>query len=203
MVTFVSYYRREILSTNKTIRRNFLKGVAGAGFIASTPEFAFAAKEKPPEKKRPQEGDFLAFQKGEKKGEIIREEHVPMEGPVVMAFPMDPETGIIRKKSRLNQVLILRVEPSSLSEETQVNAVNGIVAYSSVCSHQGCVINTWNEEKQRILCMCHGSGFDARNEGKALNGPAVRRLAGLPLTTQDGVLVVREKFNGRVGAKKK
>ena len=203
MVTFVSYYRREILSTNKTIRRNFLKGVAGAGFIASTPEFAFAAKEKPPEKKRPQEGDFLAFQKGEKKGEIIREEHVPMEGPVVMAFPMDPETGIIRKKSRLNQVLILRVEPSSLSEKTQVNAVNGIVAYSSVCSHQGCVINTWNEEKQRILCMCHGSGFDARNEGKALNGPAVRRLAGLPLTTQDGVLVVREKFNGRVGAKKK
>ncbi|SVD52264.1 uncharacterized protein METZ01_LOCUS405118, partial [marine metagenome] len=173
VVTFVSYYRREILSTNKTIRRNFLKGVAGAGFIASAPEFAFAAKEKPPEKKRPQEGDFLAFQKGEKKGEIIREEHIPMGGPVVMAFPMDPETGTIRKKSRLNQVLILRVEPSSLSEETQVNAVNGIVAYSSVCSHQGCVINTWNEEKQRILCMCHGSGFDARNEGKALNGPAV------------------------------
>jgi len=191
------------LSTNKTIRRNFLKGVAGASFIASAPEFAFAAKEKPPEKKRPQEGDFLVFQKGEKKGEIIREEHVPMGGPVVMAFPMDPETGTIRKKSRLNQVLILRVEPSSLSEKTQVNAVNGIVAYSSVCSHQGCVINTWNEEKQRILCMCHGSGFDARNEGKALNGPAVRRLAGLPLTTQDGILVVREKFNGRVGAKKK
>ena len=191
------------MGTNKTIRRTFLKGAVGAGFIVSAPEIALAAKEKPPEKKRPQEGDFLAFQKGEKKGEIVREEDIPMEGPVVMAFPMDPETGIIRKKSRLNQVLILRVEPSSLSEETQVNAVNGIVAYSSVCSHQGCVINTWNKEKQRILCMCHGSGFDARNEGKAINGPAVRRLAGLPLTTQDGVLVVREKFNGRVGAKKK
>ena len=59
---------------------------------------ALAAKEKPPEKMRPQEGDFLAFQKGDKKGEIIREEHVPMGGPVVMAFPMDPATGIIRKK---------------------------------------------------------------------------------------------------------
>jgi len=126
-----------------------------------------------------------------------------MEGPVVMAFPMDPETGIIRKKSRLNQVLILRVEPSSLSDKTQVNAINGIVAYSSVCSHQGCVINTWNKEQQRIMCMCHGSGFDARNEGKAINGPAIRRLAALPLSSQDGVLVVREKFNGRVGAKRK
>jgi|TARA_Y100000758_G_scaffold37954_1_gene24805 rieske iron-sulfur protein len=191
------------LGTNKTIRRNFLKGAVGAGFVASAPGIALAAKEKPPEKKRPQEGDFLAFQKGEKKGEIVREEDVPMEGPVVMAFPMDPETGIIRKKSRLNQVLILRVEPSSLSDKTQVNAINGIVAYSSVCSHQGCVINTWNKEQQRIMCMCHGSGFDARNEGKAINGPAIRRLAALPLSSQDGVLVVREKFNGRVGAKRK
>ena len=51
--------------------------------------------------------------------------------------------------------------------------------------------------------MCHGSGFDARNEGKAINGPAIRRLAALPLSSQDGVLVVREKFNGRVGAKRK
>ena len=191
------------MSNNKTIRRDFLKGVVGAGVIASAPQVALAAKEKPPEKMRPQEGDFLAFQKGDKKGEIIREEHVPMGGPVVMAFPMDPATGIIRKKSRLNQVLLLRVEPSSLSEKTLVNAINGIVAYSSVCSHQGCVINTWNDEQQRIMCMCHGSGFDARNEGKAINGPAIRRLAGLPLGSDDGVLVVREKFNGRVGAKKK
>ena len=65
------------------------------------------------------------------------------------------------------------------------------------------MINTWNDEQQRIMCMCHGSGFDARNEGKAINGPAIRRLAGLPLGSDDGVLVVREKFNGRVGAKKK
>ena len=191
------------MGTNNTIRRNFLKGVAGAGLVMSTPQIALAAKEKPPEKKRPQEGDFLAFQKGEKKGEIIREADVPLGGPVVMAFPMDPESGIIRKKSRLNQVLLIRVEPSSLSEETTANAVDGIVAYSSVCSHQGCVINTWNDEQQRIMCMCHGSGFDARNEGKAINGPAVRRLAGLPLTSQDGILVVREKFNGRIGAKKR
>ena len=190
------------MSTNKTIRRNFLKGMAGAGFIASAPQVAFGAKEKPPEKKRPQEGDFFAFQKGEKKGEIVREEDVPLGGPVVMAFPMDPESGIIRKKSRLNQVLILRVDHASLSEKTQANAVNGIVAYSSVCSHQGCVINTWNKEQQRIMCMCHGSGFDARNEGKAINGPAIRRLAGLPLTSQEGILVVREQFNGRIGAKK-
>ena len=191
------------MGTNNTIRRNFLKGMAGAGLAISTPQIALAAKEKPPEKKRPQEGDFLAFQKGEKKGEIIREADVPLGGPVVMAFPMDPESGIIRKKSRLNQVLLIRVEPSTLSEETTANAVDGIVAYSSVCSHQGCVINTWNDEQQRIMCMCHGSGFDARNEGKAINGPAVRRLAGLPLTSQDGILVVREKFNGRIGAKKR
>ena len=52
-------------------RRTFLKGMAGAGLAISTPQIALAAKEKPPEKKRPQEGDFLAFQKGERKGDSI------------------------------------------------------------------------------------------------------------------------------------
>jgi len=48
---------------------------------------------------------------------------------------------------------------------------NGIYAFSSICTHEGCDMRTSGGVKgSQILCSCHGSRFDAN--GNVLQGPA-------------------------------
>lgn len=187
------------MDTQRTRRRDFLKTIAGAGYVISAPKLAAAAQEKPPEKMRPQEGDLLTFRKGKRRGEIIREEDIPLNGPVVTAFPQDPATRIIRKGSRLNQIILLRLEPDTIQESSQPNAANGIVAYSAICTHKACLVDIWDKKNRQLICMCHGSRYDPTNKAKALNGPAIRRLASLPLRIENGEIIVGGKFDGKVG----
>ena len=123
---------------------------------------------------------------------------VPDTG-TLRALPKDPESGVVRDGSRLNQVLLLRKDPDSLSSRTAEGAVSGILAYSSVCTHTGCNIDERLSEAGRLVCPCHGSEFDPRDRAKVMGGPAPRRLAQLPLEIAEGRLVVRRGFSGRVG----
>jgi len=187
------------LNTDDTGRREFIKTIVGIGCVISAPETAFSANEKPPKKMRPQEGDRLTFRKGKRKGEIIREEDVPLNGPVVTAFPQDPETGVIRKESRLNQVILVRLEPDVIKESSQPNAANGIVAYSAICTHKACIVDNWDKRNSQLMCMCHGSRYDPTDKAKALKGPAIRRLPSLPIKIEEGEIIVSGTFDGKVG----
>lgn len=46
---------------------------------------------------------------------------------------------------------------------------NGIVAFSAICPHLGCIIK-WDGEKREFPCPCHNSSFTM--EGKVIGGPA-------------------------------
>ncbi|OPF75198.1 FeS-binding protein [Streptomyces antioxidans] len=59
-------------------------------------------------------------------------------------------------------------------------------AFSAVCTHAGCVVDTVEDGK--INCPCHGSQFDART-GKVVQGPAERPLPPIPVTAKGGRLV--------------
>lgn len=59
-------------------------------------------------------------------------------------------------------------------------------AFSATCTHQGCTVSS--VENGSILCPCHGSAFDA-STGEPTAGPAVRPLAPVPVTVQDGRVV--------------
>jgi len=59
-------------------------------------------------------------------------------------------------------------------------------AFSAVCTHRGCVVDS--VENGKISCPCHGSVFDART-GKVLQGPAVAPLPSVPVRTKGGKLV--------------
>jgi Rieske Fe-S protein len=48
-----------------------------------------------------------------------------------------------------------------------------IKAYSTTCTHAGCLIS--HENNGLLICPCHGSVYDAHN-GKPLKGPAVKPL---------------------------
>ncbi|MEY4444380.1 MAG: hypothetical protein RL301_459 [Actinomycetota bacterium] len=52
---------------------------------------------------------------------------------------------------------------------------NGFFAYSSVCTHQGCLVQ-YNSVKRELHCPCHGAAFDPYNGAKVIQGPATRPL---------------------------
>ena len=95
---------------------------------------------------------------------------------------------------------MIRLPADSLAAETRARAVNGVVAYSSICSHAQCPVTEWRPEQGRLHCPCHNSEYDPRDEAKVVQGPAQRKLAALPLALNDGVLTVAEPFIGKVGA---
>jgi Rieske Fe-S protein len=148
---------------------------------------------------RPQIGDQFAFATGAQKGNTVTPADVVAGGPPVTAFPRDSRTGVSRDGSRLNQVLLLRLGLGELTEETRGRAADGIVAYSGVCTHEGCDVTIWKPETQHLGCPCHESEFDPRDGARVVGGPAPRRLPALPLGIVEGALTARGGFSARPG----
>jgi len=177
--------------------------LATAAGAAACPS-ARADDDQPGSDERPQKADVLVFAEGERAGEVIKPEDLKLDGPPVRAWPKDPKTSVVRKGSRLNEVLIIRLDPAELDDETRARFADGIVAYSDTCTHAGCPITAWVKgatgDKNVFKCFCHNSEFDPRQGAQVVFGPATRRLAALPLTTADGSLTVAATFVGKVGA---
>ena len=178
-------------------RRTVLKGAVG---IASLPLIEVAAAAEP-KAMRPQAGDVLTFAYGERKGQIVTVADLELGGPQQFAWAMDPQTKTVRDGSRLNQVLLIRLEHEELSPETKTDSADGVVAYSSVCTHQGCDVSQWHAEKKMLLCVCHGSEFYPKDKAAVTFGPAPRRLPRLPVKLVEGQLHVAGGFRGKPGFK--
>ena len=148
---------------------------------------------------RPQPNDRFVFVVGERKGRVISLEDLPPGGAPLTGYPMDAATGIVRDDSRLNQVLLVRLDPGVLDAQTRARAAEGIVAYSAVCTHTGCDAWDWQAASGTVKCPCHFSEFDLKAGARVLNGPAQRRLPSLPLKIADGAPVVAAGFVGRPG----
>ena len=70
------------------------------------------------------------------------------------------------------------------------------VAYSVVCTHQGCPVAYRYGE---LVCPCHGSVFDPARGGAVVLGPAREPLQELKVDTEDGKVVrVRRPWWRRV-----
>ena len=185
-----------------TRRTMLLTALATCACLATT-ESSLAEDDPPGSNLRPQKADTLVFSEGEHAGEIIKPGDLKTGGPPVRAWPKDPKTGVIRKGSRLNELLVVKLDPAELDEDTRPRAADGIVAYSIICSHTGCPVTGWVKEasgdKLVFKCACHNSEYDPRESAKVLFGPAPRRLAALPLEISDGALTVAATFVGKVG----
>ncbi len=59
-----------------------------------------------------------------------------------------------------------------------VNTGKELLAFSSVCTHLGCLIN-WNRTENRFMCPCHGGQYDM--QGNVVAGPPPTPLNRLPL----------------------
>ena len=57
------------------------------------------------------------------------------------------------------------------------------VAYSAVCTHQGCTVAYRGGQ---LACPCHGSVFDPANGAAVVSGPARRPLPEVPVEVSGG-----------------
>jgi ubiquinol-cytochrome c reductase iron-sulfur subunit len=128
--------------------------------------------------------------------------------PAILYEP-NPETGemelegveiqITKSKSAL---ILLRMEPEDIKPgEGRDNwTVDGIVAYSKICTHVGCPISLNERTTHHLLCPCHQSTFDLADSGKVVFGPAARSLPQLPIEVDsEGYLVAQSDFTEPVG----
>jgi rieske iron-sulfur protein len=190
-------------SSDPTRRKVILAALATGAGLAAVSNAAAADDDQPGKDARPQKADLLVASEGEHKGEVIKPDNLKAGGPPVRAWPKDPKTSVVRDGSRLNEVLVIKLDPAELDDETRARSAEGVVAYSVICSHAGCPTTGWvkgaSGDKDVLKCFCHNSEYDPRQGAQVVFGPATRRLAALPLTMSSGSLVVAAAFVGKVG----
>lgn len=109
------------------------------------------------------------------------------------------ELLVSKAKSAL---ILLRMEPRDLNpwEGREDWDVEGIVAYSKICTHVGCPISLNERTTHNLLCPCHQTTFDLADNGKVIFGPGARALPQLPLAVDpEGFLVAQSDFTEPVG----
>ncbi|MFC7402302.1 Rieske 2Fe-2S domain-containing protein [Citricoccus sp. GCM10030269] len=123
------------------------------------------------------------------------------------AFHVIPEGLNEIEHGKLNEkakavVLVMRLDPEDLhiSPGRENWHVDGIVAYSKICTHVGCPVALYEQQTHHLLCPCHQSTFDLTQECKVIFGPAGHALPQLPITVnEEGFLVAQSDFHEPVG----
>jgi Rieske Fe-S protein len=167
--------------------------LAAASVLGVSAAVASAAAE--PADERPKEGDYLVTVNGASPDGLSPKD---IAGPLI-AWPMDPGARLVRNGSRLNKVLLVRLDPETLVGPTRERAADGVVAYSAICPHAGCEVDGWIDDQKIIECPCHNSRYNPREGAAIVEGPTTRGLAALPLKIVNDKLVVAKPFIGRLG----
>jgi rieske iron-sulfur protein len=185
-------------------RRSLLLTTLATGAFLAAGRSAAAQEDQPASIDRPKKGDLVVVSEGKRAGDVINPDDLKLGEPPLHAWPKDPKTSIVRNGSRLNEILVIRLDPAEMDDETRSRSADGILAYSAICTHAGCSVTGWLKSdtgsKDVLKCFCHNSEFDPREGADVVLGPAPRPLPALPLAIADGSLTVAATFVGKVGA---
>ena len=152
-----------------------------------------------PRRMLPQKGDVLVTVNETGMATPLKVSALVEDAAPVLAWPAEGET--VRDRSRLNRLLVLRLDPPSLDATAKRFAKDGVVVYSGVCSHATCPVSEWKAETRRLVCPCHGSQYDAAAHARVVTGPAPRSLPMLAVEVVDDTLRVLRPFAGKPGAR--
>ena len=161
-------------------RRDVLVG--GLAMLAVTGR---AGAQDDPAAARPKPGDVLVRDGDESKTPLTPGDIADNAKPVI-AWALEPATGVVRSGSRFNRLVIGRLGDQ-------------LFAFTAICTHDGCDVTDWLADEHMLSCPCHFSKFDPKDAGRVKDGPAPRPLPQLPLTIADGKLVVSAPFTSKVG----
>lgn len=133
-------------------------------------------------------------------GKPIKVDTLPKDGSKTLtAFPKDKngEGALVEKDA---STVLVRFPEDKYKPPTNVDGtVKGYVAYSKVCTHEGCFVS--ERDGQNLSCPCHGSVYDPLEGAKVVGGPAPRGLPQLPIgiTKQGNLLMATGPFEGPIG----
>jgi quinol---cytochrome c reductase iron-sulfur subunit len=133
---------------------------------------------------------------------------VTSDGKSVKAADMPPDSVItVWPEGHLgagdSPTLLIRTRPDQ-NFKPRVGredwTVEGIVAYSKLCTHVGCPVGLYQADSAQLLCPCHQSTFDVLDGARPIFGPAARSLPQLPLALNDaGEIIATGDFDSPVG----
>lgn len=176
----------------KFSRRNLLLGAMGVSAAAFVASFSivpiFVTKVLQVEVKEIAVGDQLVYSSavnGKAAGDPINASDI-QQGSAVQAFPKG------KADNQQNLIEIVRLAAGTGKE--------GLVAYSAICTHLGCVVGAKLNAKGELACPCHNSQFDPAKEAAVVGGPAPRPLPSLPIDVgQDGIITAAGLFSSPIG----
>lgn len=177
-------------------RRAIIQGGLAVGASLAAPGAALGQAD--PATTRPRPGDYLVKDEDTSKKPLTPAD-IPLHKTIVSAWAVEPNENIVRKGSRLNGIILVRYENSELTPETLSRAAEGVVAYTQICTHNGCDVTDWIPAERVIQCGCHFTKYDPRDSARITEGPAPRPLPALPLKIVDGKLFVAAAYTDRVG----
>jgi rieske iron-sulfur protein len=185
-----------------TTRRAVLIGCAAAASMALASPGRADDADDPARMERPQKDDLLVYFDGDHEGQVIKPADLKVGEPSFLAWAYDPQKKVPRDGSRLNMILMVQLDPTTIGPGEKPRAADGIVAYSAICTHQQCPVTDWLTDSKDFRCPCHQSVYDPRNGAQVVGGPAPRPLPALPLVIAGGELRVAGPFTERVGGEK-
>ncbi|WP_190303856.1 ubiquinol-cytochrome c reductase iron-sulfur subunit [Haladaptatus sp. R4] len=103
-------------------------------------------------------------------------------------------------KTSAAPTLLLRFPEGKYTKPTHTDwTADGYVAYSMVCTHEGCLVSERSGEN--LHCPCHNSIYDPLKGAEVLSGPAPRPLPQLPIgiSTKGHLLVATGPFDAPIG----
>jgi ubiquinol-cytochrome c reductase iron-sulfur subunit len=126
-------------------------------------------------------------------GEPVRLEDVDIN-TVLTVFPEDhPDAAD-------SQTLLIRLPEDVPAPGPRDWTVEGVVAFSKICTHAGCPVGLYQAATQELFCPCHQSTFSVKDGAKPTFGPATRRLPQLPIGVDgEGFVIAQGDFTEPVG----
>ena len=98
------------------------------------------------------------------------------------------------------QTILIRLPDDADAPGPDDASVEGLVAFSKVCTHAGCPVGLYQAATRQLFCPCHQSAFAVMEGAAPTGGPATRPLPQLPIgIDEEGYLVARSDFPEPIG----
>jgi ubiquinol-cytochrome c reductase iron-sulfur subunit len=118
----------------------------------------------------------------------------------VLPEGIDTSEHVLEEKAKAAVVLISMAPGDIKVPKERDWGVDGIVAYSKICTHVGCPVGLYEHRTHLLLCPCHQSTFDMSRDAEVIFGPANRPLPQLKITVDtQGYLIAAAPFLQPVG----